>query len=192
MCDQKHTSAVKISRSAAFNRRCHLLHRRTFILINTLGVKTHPDATMHQQPGVWMEGAAKALLCHTYQKHCSLCEWGNRVRLAFLSSSPQRSTNITLVLVFYSSGWNHHLHTLLTIMTRLVSQSSHSSLNTATRCDGRAIYWNNETRSASSDDHTRNTNMLGPWFFLLCIVPLTLLECLHLSQQASNYINNTV
>lgn len=39
-------------------------------------------------------------LCHTYRRQCSLCERGHRVRLAFLSPS----TNITLVLAFYSQG----------------------------------------------------------------------------------------
>lgn len=130
----------------------------------------------------------QASLCHTYQTHCSLCEQGNRVRLAFLSSGPQQSTSITLVLVFYSSGCNHHLHILLTIMTRSVSQSSHSSLNTATRWDGSAIYWNNETPSASSDNHTRNTNMLGPFSSSASCTSL-FWNVSHLSQQASNYIN---
>lgn len=50
MCDQKHTSAMKMSCSAAFNRTFNILHCRSFILINTLGFETHPDANMHQEP----------------------------------------------------------------------------------------------------------------------------------------------
>lgn len=61
MCDQKHTSAMKMSCSAAFNRTFNILHCRSFILINTLGFETHPDANI-RSPGnlgrVWIEASA--------------------------------------------------------------------------------------------------------------------------------------
>lgn len=148
---------MKITCSAAFNTTCIILHLCSVILLKCLGFKkTHPGSLMHQesrkklhtqgeleQRDQLLVRQCRASLCRTHRRHCSLCERGNRVRLAFLSPSQLRSTNITLVLAFFTAravSMVQKVYWLFTIITRQVSQSAHSSHNTATRSDGRAKY----------------------------------------------------
>lgn len=124
-CDQKHTSAMKITCSAAFSATCIILHLSSFVLMKRLGFKDTPRCygasgglkNVHTLRVRIEEWQCRASLCPTYQRQCSLCEQGSRVRLAFLSPSQLRSTNITLVPAFYSQGRVHGGETLLAFST---------------------------------------------------------------------------
>lgn len=141
-----------------------------------LDLKTHPDVSCirSREKRRHKESVNRGISCgwDSVGHHCGVLirdtaasvRRGNRERLAFVSLSQLQSTNITLVLAFYSRGRVHGIETLLAF-------HHHCSFG-FTICPQftqRCNKWrqchilNHETRtcSASSVSHTRNTNTRG-------------------------------
>lgn len=167
MCDQKHTSAMKMSCSAAFNRTLNILHCRSFILINTLGLKTHPDAwKTWDTRRIWVEASAMGEtvsgIIVSYLSETLQPLWAREQGEAGISltkSATEHKYNPCVGLLqlgpcpWFINFIDHYDSFGFTICPQFTQH-----------CNKRG--WqchilNHETRSASSEDHTRKANIQG-------------------------------
>lgn len=131
--------------------------------------KLNTQGEFEQRNQLWVR-QCRASLCCSYQRHCSLCERGNRARLAFLSASQLRSTNITLVMAFLQPGLCPWCRKFIGFSpSSLVRFHNQPTVHTTLQWGVTAVpntVLNHETRawSASSVNHTCNTNTKGTSF----------------------------
>lgn len=122
--------------------------------------------------------------CRVQQRHCSLCEGWDRVRLASPSPSQWYNTTVTFVWAFYSKG--HPCQSELLLACRYYDSLGFTIFPQFTDLNGQWCWWHflndkaPEVGNASSVNHSPNTNTRDS--FISCSASWNLLSYLSMCE----------